>query len=249
MEPRCLRHCSFCDHGLLRGGDAALLRRHQAAVRDGATSAVHPRPRRRLSHAGVATFDIVDGFAADLTVTKSRALRATPPTCAGSSRSSSATPSRRSPQLRPAADHSVRRHRRPRAATRGPRRSGEVNVVVIDTGVDNNHPELQGRSTPAATTSSTNDRRSDGRRRPRHPRRRHHRRRQQRLGVVGVAPDVRLWALKVLDSDGKRHDGRRRQGPRLGRRRRKKPTAATGSSTSPLGGPQSTAPRARRSRA
>lgn len=78
---------------------------------------------------------------------------------------------------------------------------GEVNVVVIDTGVDGEHPELagvyaggydfftglnvqkdvNGHGTHVAGTIAAADNES---------------------GVVGVSPNVRLWAVKVLADDG-----------------------------------------------
>ena len=81
-------------------------------------------------------------------------------------------------------------------------RGQSINVVVVDTGVDYRHPELarayaggynaisrtsdplddNGHGTHVAGTIAAAD---------------------NDLGVVGVAPNVRLWAAKVLRSDGK----------------------------------------------
>jgi serine protease len=79
---------------------------------------------------------------------------------------------------------------------------GVVNVVVVDTGVDYRHPELSGiwaggrniltntddpfdddsHGTHVAGTIAAAD---------------------NNIGVVGVAPNIRLWSVKVLDSQGK----------------------------------------------
>ena len=80
-------------------------------------------------------------------------------------------------------------------------RGANINVVVIDTGIDYHHPELagifaggmneltgttdplddNGHGTHVAGTIAAAD---------------------NAIGVVGVAPQVRLWAVKVLDSNG-----------------------------------------------
>ncbi len=80
-------------------------------------------------------------------------------------------------------------------------RGKNTNVVVVDTGVDYNHPDLKrgwaggynaitrtndplddnGHGTHVAGTIAADD---------------------NGLGVLGVAPDVRLWSVKVLKSDG-----------------------------------------------
>ncbi|HYO76876.1 MAG TPA: S8 family serine peptidase [Thermoanaerobaculia bacterium] len=82
------------------------------------------------------------------------------------------------------------------------RRTGVVNVVVLDTGIDFNHPELKaiyaggynalipgeapfddnGHGTHVAGTIAAAD---------------------NDAGVVGVAPNVRLWGVKLLDASGK----------------------------------------------
>lgn len=81
-------------------------------------------------------------------------------------------------------------------------RGAQINVVVIDTGVDYTHPDLQsvwaggynavarndnplddnGHGTHVAGTIAAAD---------------------NGFGVVGVAPGVRLWSVKVLKADGK----------------------------------------------
>ncbi len=84
-------------------------------------------------------------------------------------------------------------------------RGGTVNVVVADTGIDYKHPELKdryaggynvfkknndpmddfGHGTHVAGTIAAMD---------------------NEIGVVGVAPQVRLWAVKVLDEKGAGND-------------------------------------------
>src|SRR6185436_17463708 len=79
--------------------------------------------------------------------------------------------------------------------------SGVINVVVIDTGIDYRHPELTGVYAGGYNFVSKNDDPFDDGAHGTHV--------SGTIaaanndsGVVGVAPDVRLWALKVLDSTG-----------------------------------------------
>lgn len=84
------------------------------------------------------------------------------------------------------------------AVTRG----RAINVVVIDTGVDYRHPDL---SASYAGGYNTLNRTSDGL--DDHGHGTHVAgtiaATDNNLGVVGVAPEVRLWSVKVLDSTGK----------------------------------------------
>ena len=81
-------------------------------------------------------------------------------------------------------------------------RSGDVNVVVIDSGIDNTHAEIQGAFLgganmldPAGTTMDgighgTHVAGTIGAA-------------NNNLGVVGVAPNVKLWAIKAFGDDGR----------------------------------------------
>jgi subtilisin family serine protease len=147
----------------------------------------------------VDSFRIVNGFAANLTATEVAALR-------------------RSPEVR-WVEPVVERHLMVDATTPGAqmipfgitqvqaplawtgRRTAEVNVVVIDSGVDFNHPDLSAAwaggvnllsegqapmddvghgSHVAGTIAASNN----------------------RFGVIGVVPGARLWGVKAIDSTG-----------------------------------------------
>ncbi|HSP35333.1 MAG TPA: S8 family serine peptidase [Thermoanaerobaculia bacterium] len=83
--------------------------------------------------------------------------------------------------------------------TRG--NAGGVNVAVIDTGIDYNHPELKDRYQGGYNTfTKTNDPKDD------HGHGTHVSgiiaAADNNFGVVGVAPEVKLWVTKVLKADG-----------------------------------------------
>jgi subtilisin family serine protease len=147
----------------------------------------------------VRTFSLIDGFAADLTPEEASALRRSPdvrwvePVV---ERWLAATASKPGEQLVP---YGVAQVRAPEAWLG--RRSGEVNVAIIDSGIDPTHPELaasyaggyhvfedkpplddvgHGTHVAGIVGAANND-----------------------YGVIGIAPGVRLWALKVVDESGR----------------------------------------------
>jgi subtilisin family serine protease len=157
---------------------------------------------RQLRDAGerrVRTFEIVHGFTADLTAAEAASLRNSPdvryvePVV---SRHLLANVSRPGQQITP---YGIALVHAPE--TWAGRISGEVNVAVIDSGIDNTHSELRGayvggynvlepEKAPmdgvghgthvSGTIAATNN----------------------NLGVVGVAPNVRLWGVKAIGDDG-----------------------------------------------
>ena len=159
----------------------------------------------------VRTFRNLHGFAADLTPEEAEALRATPGVRSVDpvvERSATATLE----GLTPARLVSYSKQVRPWGldAVKGSEvwpvtRGGGVNVVVLDSGIDYDHPDLKpvyaggtniidSKSPPlddyfhgthvAGTIAATNN----------------------EFGVVGIAPDVKLWAVKVLNQQGKGYD-------------------------------------------
>lgn len=78
---------------------------------------------------------------------------------------------------------------------------GIVNVAVVDTGIDYNHPELKTRYAGGFNYFSQNNDPKDD-----HSHGTHVSgtiaAADNEIGVVGVAPDVRLWAVKVLQANG-----------------------------------------------
>jgi serine protease len=166
-------------------------------------SAAAPTPMER----DVTAFSSIDGFAADLTDAEVAALRKSPsvqyvePVAerhafglgAIASNTDAINPNG---QVVPFGIDLVR------AREVWPVTRGEgINVVVIDTGIDYNHPDLarfyaggyntydktdkplddEGHGTHVAGTIAAAD---------------------NNIGVVGVAPNVKLWAVKVLDKTG-----------------------------------------------
>jgi subtilisin family serine protease len=150
----------------------------------------------------IATFTVVNGFTADLTPAEAASLR----NSEGVRYVEPVVPrvlhafgtiSRAGEQMIP---YGISLVHAPEAWTG--RISGEVNVVVIDSGIDNSHAELQsawrgginvldsaastmdgiGHGTHVAGTIAAAN---------------------NNLGVVGVAPTVRLWAVKAFGDDGK----------------------------------------------
>lgn len=82
--------------------------------------------------------------------------------------------------------------------TRG---NNTVNVAVVDTGIDYNHPDLKDRYQGGYNTfTKTNDPKDD------HGHGTHVAgiiaASDNNFGVVGVAPDVRIWSAKVLQANG-----------------------------------------------
>ena len=159
----------------------------------------------------VRTFRNLDGFAADLTPEEAEALRATPGV-----RAVEPVVERRATGtlegLIPSNLASYSKQVRPWGldAVRGSdvwpvTRGGGINVVVLDSGIDYDHPDLKpvyaggtnivDSSKPplddyfhgthvAGTIAATNN----------------------DFGVVGIAPDVKLWSVKVLNQQGKGFD-------------------------------------------
>lgn len=151
----------------------------------------------------VATFTIVNGFTASLTASEAASLRTSPdvryvePVVPRYLHAIGGPISRPGEQIIP---YGVSLVHAPDAWYGTV--TGEVNVVVIDSGVDNNHAELKtafkgginvldpaastmdtiGHGTHVAGTIAADN---------------------NRLGVVGVAPTVRLWAVKAFGSNGK----------------------------------------------
>ena len=147
----------------------------------------------------VRAFRIIDAFAADLTPEEASALRRSPdvrwvePVV---ERRIAATASVPGAQMVP---YGIAQVQAPQAWLA--RRGGEVNVAVIDSGIDPAHPELAaayaggyhvfedaepvddvGHGTHVAgIVGAANN----------------------AYGVIGVAPGVRLWALKVVDESGR----------------------------------------------
>jgi serine protease len=166
--------------------------------RPGTIAAIVRESRQGLSPRDVAGFQSFDGFAADLTASEVAELQ-------------------RNPHVRwvePVLErHAFAQSRNPNAQTvpygvdlihareAWTATHTTTNVAIIDTGIDYRHPELQkvyagghnfvannedpfddaGHGTHVAgTIAAAND----------------------AAGVVGVAPDVKLWSLKVLGADG-----------------------------------------------
>jgi subtilisin family serine protease len=86
-------------------------------------------------------------------------------------------------------------------------RGDGINVAIVDTGVDYTHPELSGIYQGGFNAiTSTNDPKDDE----------GHGTHvsgtvaaaDNKIGVVGVAPNVKLWAVKVLDSTGSGSNGK-----------------------------------------
>lgn len=76
-----------------------------------------------------------------------------------------------------------------------------INVVVVDTGIDYNHPELSGVYAGGYNTLNTANPPMDDNDHGTHVSGTIAAA-DNNFGVVGVAPRVRLWAVKVLDSSG-----------------------------------------------
>jgi len=148
----------------------------------------------------VRTFSLIDAYSAELTAEEVSALRRSPDVRyvePVAERFLHASVSRPGEQMIP---YGVTQVRAPEAW--GGYRAGEVNVVVIDSGIDYRHPELAasyaggyhvlednnlplddvGHGTHVAGIIGAAN---------------------NAYGVVGVAPGIRLWALKVVDESGR----------------------------------------------
>jgi serine protease len=176
---------------------SALRTEPSALIRD-----VETAPRARQ----VASFSLINGFAADLTAAEAAALRKS-----GSVRYVEPVVMRYALGLPAKSDATTRNllgqttpngldliHAR---EVWGVTRGQAVNVVVVDTGVDYRHPDIapnwaggynaltkttdplddHGHGTHVAGTIAASD---------------------NGIGVVGVAPNVRLWGVKVLSAAG-----------------------------------------------
>lgn len=147
----------------------------------------------------VRTFNTLRGFAADLTRAEAEALRES-----GDVRWVEPV----LPRNAAAIDPNVYRQIVPWgiADVRAPQanlgtRTGVVNVVVADTGIDQRHPELRDAYAGGWNTFNPNLEQHDDNGHGTHVAGTIAAADNDR-GVVGVAPNVRLWAVKVLDHDG-----------------------------------------------
>ena len=173
--------------------------------------AVRPFAMRAAAHAQgepglrLQTFANLDGFAADLTEAEAEALRSTPgvesvdpvvPRYAHSVKSNFETYDDQQVPWGVPVIH---------AMDVWPVTKGEgINVVVMDTGIDFDHPDLARAYVGGGNVLSTNSPMDDN----------FHGTHvagtiaatNNDFGVVGIAPNVRLWALKALDQSGKGYD-------------------------------------------
>lgn len=176
-------------------------KRYVVVTRRPAQLAVSALARERGTPVGrrVDSFRIIDGFAANLTSTEVAELRRSPevrwvePVVARRLMADVSLPGE---QILP---FGIAQVRAPQAWLG--RRSADVNVAVLDSGIDFRHPDLAAswaggynaiapESSPlddaghgshvAGTIGAVNN----------------------RTGVIGVAPGVRLWGVKVVDSKG-----------------------------------------------
>ena len=171
----------------------------RALIRDVETT---PRPSRH-----VAAFPTLSAFAADLTTEEVAALRRSPNVryvegvverhILGSSLPAAADAFRNLDGQTIPAGIDIVRAREVWGVTRGE----TVNVVVIDTGVDYTHPDLahawQGGFNAITGTNDPKDNHDHGT----------HvagtiAAADNAIGVVGVAPGIRLWSAKVLNANG-----------------------------------------------
>lgn len=81
------------------------------------------------------------------------------------------------------------------------KRGDAINVVVLDTGIDYNHPDLKGQYAGGRNEVSRNDDPLDNNGHGTHVSGTIAAS-DNNLGVVGVAPHVKLWSVKVLNASG-----------------------------------------------
>jgi serine protease len=205
--------CLLLSSGSLFAADHAryIVGLRHAPQRLGLASRIASEPREREERA-VRDLSSIDAYAADLTEAEAAQLRISPdvryvnpvvsrymlegtPGPAGSVPLDSPYVSR---QVVPYGIDMIH-SRDVWPVTRGG--GGVINVAVVDTGIDYRHPDLAGSYTGGYNTYSlTNDPLDDN----------DHGTHvsgiiaavDNTIGVVGVAPKVKLWAVKVLDKSG-----------------------------------------------
>jgi subtilisin family serine protease len=84
------------------------------------------------------------------------------------------------------------------AMTKG---AGNVNVAIMDTGVDSHHPDLDGAIGGQYNTLTRSDNATDDNNHGTHVAGTVAAR-DNKVGVVGVAPQAKIWAVKVLNNTG-----------------------------------------------
>lgn len=154
----------------------------------------------------VRAFGNIDAFAADLTpeeaatLRNSRNVRSVQPIVKRSAADAPAVavasmpiPEPSDPQVVPYGIDMVHA-REVWGATRG----GNVNLAILDTGIDYHHPDLQGVLAGMYNTYTNSSDAFDDNRHGTHVAGTVAAQ-DNSIGVVGVAPGVRLWAVKVLD--------------------------------------------------
>ena len=179
---------------------AAETERYFVATRRPAAQTRIATQLRDAGERNMAAFGIVSGFAADLTADEAAALRKSSdvryvePVVP---RFLHATVSKPGEQIVP---YGISLVHAPEAWEA--RVSGDVNVVVIDSGIDSTHAELQdtykGGTNVLDAAASPADGIGHGTHVAGTIAAAHN-----RLGVVGVAPHVRLWAVKAFGNDGR----------------------------------------------
>jgi subtilisin family serine protease len=202
---------------------AATTSRYLVATRHGARAAslrvLHSFSESGdFAERGVRSFHVIDGFAADLTDDEAAALRRSPDVRYVSKvveRHIADAGANVGRALQPAPDASPYLHaqtipygidmvhaRDVWPLTKG---SDTVNVAVLDTGIDYKHIDLAAHYAGGYNTFKQNNDPFDDHKHGTHVSGTIGAL-DNALGVVGVAPNVKLWALKVLDYQGKGSD-------------------------------------------